>query len=93
MAALNAESRLPVGPRSHEVVPSARTEEKRAEADYQIPALIFKGHRRHRYEGVVRQKGHQRTQIRGLPGVRKFGDDCVLGGRVARGRRLAVNSR
>ena len=40
-AEVGAESRLPVGPRWHEVVPSAPAEEKRAETDYQIPALIL----------------------------------------------------
>ena len=66
---VGAERRLTVGSRRHEVEPPARAEDADAEPRHDVSALVFEGHRRHRHEDVVGQKGHQRVEI-GLAGRR-----------------------
>jgi hypothetical protein len=78
-AEVGPERWLTVGSRWHEVEPAARAEEAGTEAAHDVSALILEGHRWHRDEDVVGQKGHQRVEIGGLPRAYELRHDCILG--------------
>src|SRR5215211_7875081 len=79
-AQVGPERRLTVGSRPHEVEPPARAEQAGAEAGHDVAALVFEGHWWHRAEDVVRQKGHQRVEIGGLPRADESRHDRLLRG-------------
>jgi MFS family permease len=79
-AQVGAERRLAVGSGRHEVDPAARVEEEGTEAGHGVSALVFEGHRRHRHEDVVRQKGDQCVEIRGLVRADELRHDRILDG-------------
>jgi hypothetical protein len=54
---VGSERRLTVRSRPHEVEPPARAEDSGAEAGYEVSAFVFEGHRWHRDEDIIRQKG------------------------------------
>ena len=78
-AQVGAEGRLSVGSRAHEVEPSTRAEQAGAEAGHDVSTLVFEGHRWHRHEDVVSQKGHQRVEIGGLVRADEPLHDRILG--------------
>jgi len=92
-AQVGPERRLAVGSRRHELEPAAGAEQAGAEAGHHVAALVFEGHRRHRHEDVVRQEGHQRVEIGGLPRAGEPRHDRLLGGRVGDGCRFAIGGR
>jgi hypothetical protein len=51
-----------------------------AEAGHDVSAFVFEGHRWHRDEDVIRQKGHERVEIGGLPRADELRHDRILGG-------------
>jgi AcrR family transcriptional regulator len=57
-AQVGAERGLAVGSRRHQVEPAARAEQAGTEAGHDLPALVLKGHRRHRDEHVAGQQDH-----------------------------------
>src|SRR5215211_6668413 len=78
-AQVGPERRLTVGSRWHQVEPAARAEEAGAKAGHDVAALVLEGHRWHRDEDVVGQKGHQCVEIGGLPRADELRHDCILG--------------
>ena len=79
-AHVGADRRLTVRARRHELEPPPRAEDAGAEADNGVSALVFEGHRRHRHEDAVGEKGHQRVEIGGLPGAYELRQRRFLGG-------------
>ena len=79
-AQVGSERRLTVGSCWHEVEPATSAEDAGAEAGHDVSALVFEGHRRHRHEDVVGQKGDQRVEIGGFLRADKLRHDRFLGG-------------
>src|SRR5713101_6504195 len=77
---VGSERRMTVGSRAHEVEPPPRAEDASAEAGHDVSARVFEGHRWHRDEDVVRQKGHQRVEIGGLVRADELRHERILGG-------------
>ena len=68
-AQVDAEGRLAVGARGHQVEAAAGAEDAGAEVGDGVAALVLEGHRRHRDEDVVGQQGHHRVEVGGLVGA------------------------
>jgi hypothetical protein len=79
-AKVRPERGLTIGSRRHEVEPPARAEDAGAEAGHHVSALVFEGHRWHRGEHVVRQKGHESVEICRLPRADELCYERLLGG-------------
>jgi len=75
---VDPERQLTVRSCACEAEPSARAEDAGAEAGHDISALVFEGHRRHRDEDVVGQKGHERLEIGGLIRADELRYDRIL---------------
>jgi len=79
-AQVGPERRLTVGSRRDEIKPSARAKDAGAQAGHDVAALVFEGNRWHGDKDFIRQKGHQRVEIRGLVRADELRHDRVLGG-------------
>jgi hypothetical protein len=77
---VDPERELTVRTRAYEVEPTVRAQDAGAEAGHDISALVFEGHRWHRDEDVVGQKGHQRFEICGLICADELRYDRILRG-------------